>query len=100
MDDVEIRGRRGSLHFIRFPTCEMGNFLNLAKAKGMARLVTTVCATGGGAYKFENDFRNEVNMKLAKFDEFDALIEGILFTDTHNSSECFYYEKFVENEKE
>lgn len=93
MDDVDIRGRRGSLHFIRFPTSEMGNFLNLAKAKGMAQLVTTVCATGGGAYKFERNFRDEVNMKLAKFDEFDALIEGILFTDTNNRSECFYYEE-------
>jgi len=35
----------------------MGNFLALAKAKGMASLVTTVSATGGGAYKFEDAFR-------------------------------------------
>lgn len=63
MDDVHIRGRRGSLHFIRFPTSEMGNFLTLAKAKGMAQLVTTVCATGGGAYKFENNFK-EVNVNV------------------------------------
>lgn len=61
MDDVTIRGRRGSLHFIRFPTSEMINFISLAKAKGMAELVTTVCATGGGAFKFENKFK-EVNM--------------------------------------
>ena len=58
MDDVQIRGRRGSLHFIRFPTSEMGNFLQLAKAKGMAQLVTTVCATGGGAFKFEKNFKD------------------------------------------
>lgn len=57
MDDVTIRGRRGSLHFIRFPTSEMINFISLAKAKGMAELVTTVCATGGGAFKFENKFK-------------------------------------------
>lgn len=57
MDDVEIRGRKGSLHFIRFPTSEMENFLLLAKSKGMAELVTTVCATGGGAYKFEENFK-------------------------------------------
>lgn len=92
MDDVEIRGRRGSLHFIRFPTSEMGNFLSLAKAKGMAQLVTTVCATGGGAFKFEKNFHEEVNMKLAKFDELDALIKGILFTETHNPTECYYWE--------
>lgn len=57
MDNVLIRGRKGTLHFIRFPTSEMSNFLSLAKSKGMATLVTTVCATGGGAYKFEENFR-------------------------------------------
>lgn len=57
MDNVRIRGRRGTLHFIRFPTSEMGNFLALAKSKGMANLVTTVCATGGGAFKFEENFK-------------------------------------------
>ncbi|XP_029721441.2 pantothenate kinase 3 isoform X2 [Aedes albopictus] len=92
MDDVEIRGRRGSLHFIRFPTAEMDKFLALAKKKGMAQLVTTVCATGGGAFKFEDNFKAEVNMKLAKFDELDALIKGILFTETHNPCECYYWE--------
>lgn len=65
MDDVEINRRRGTLHFIRFPTAEMGNFLALARAKGMANLVTTVCATGGGAYKFEDDFR-VVSIVLAR----------------------------------
>jgi len=57
MDNICIRGRRGTLHFIRFPTSEMGNFLALAKSKGMANLVTTVCATGGGAFKFEDNFK-------------------------------------------
>lgn len=92
LDNIEIRGRRGSLHFIRFPTSEMGNFLSLAKAKGMAQLVTTVCATGGGAFKFEKNFREEVNMKLAKFDELDTLIKGILFAEIQNPAECYYFE--------
>lgn len=92
MDNVEIRKRRGALHFIRFQTTDMGNFLSLAKQKGMAELVTTVCATGGGAFKFEKDFRDQVNMKLAKFDELDTLIKGILFADMQNSTECYYYE--------
>lgn len=92
MDDIVIRNRKGSLHFIRFPTSEMNNFLVLAKSKGMATLVTTVCATGGGAFKFEDEFRRQVNMKLAKFDELDALIKGILFTETQNSRECYYWE--------
>lgn len=66
MDDVHIRGRRGSLHFIRFPTSEMNNFLSLAKSKGMAELVTTVCATGGGAFKFEQNFKEVSVDKFAR----------------------------------
>lgn len=34
MDNVKIREKTGSLHFIRFPTAEMGSFLQLAKSKG------------------------------------------------------------------
>ena len=68
MDNVEIRKRRGSLHFIRFQTTDMSNFLGLAKQKGMAELVTTVCATGGGAFKFENDFR-DVSIHFNKFNK-------------------------------
>lgn len=82
----------------------------------VAKLLTTVCATGGGAFKFEEEFHKvsnkggegggivhefsciilvvpqEVNMQLQKFDELDALIKGILYAETHNSTECYYYE--------
>ncbi|XP_063899003.1 pantothenate kinase 3 isoform X1 [Helicoverpa armigera] len=91
MDNVTIRGRRGTLHFIRFPTSEVGAFLQLARSKGMADLVNTIYATGGGAYKFEEDFIKEVNMRLSKMDELDALIAGVLFVDGMNSQECYYW---------
>lgn len=91
MDNIRIRGILGTLHFIRFPTAEMKNFLNLAKHKGMANLVTTVCATGGGAFKFEEDFKREVNMKLAKFDEFESLLKGLQYIDANNPLECYYW---------
>nr|CAD7265658.1 unnamed protein product [Timema shepardi] len=67
MDCVMIRGRRGTLHFVRFPTSEMGNFLVLAKSKGMATLVTTVFATGGGAFKFEDNFQTVFNVLGSMF---------------------------------
>ncbi|CAH1175858.1 unnamed protein product [Phaedon cochleariae] len=99
MENVTIRGLEGTLHFIRFPTNEMKNFLALAKYKGMAKLVTTVCATGGGAYKFEDDFKREVNMKLAKFDEFDSLLTGLHYIDRHNPTECYYWSNPTEESK-
>jgi len=46
------------LHFIRFPTDEINNFFDLSKKIGMAESVSTVCATGGGANKFKDNFKN------------------------------------------
>lgn len=57
MDNLIIGKRKGTLHFIRFPTSEMNPFLALAKSKGLATMASTICATGGGAYKFEEDFK-------------------------------------------
>lgn len=99
MDSVKIGGRIGTLHFIRFPTSEMGNFLALAKSKGMATLVTTVYATGGGAFKFEEEFMKEVNLKLTKVDELDALIRGMLFIEATNPRECYYWANPTEQDK-
>ncbi|XP_071443120.1 pantothenate kinase 3 isoform X1 [Hetaerina americana] len=98
MDNVVIRRRTGALHFIRFPTSEMDTFLELAKSKGMANLVTTVCATGGGAYKFEDNFRKEVNMRLRKFDELDSLIKGMLYIETNNPRECYFWSNPTEDD--
>ena len=57
MRDQRLGGRLGTIHFIRFPTCKMDGFIGLAKTKNFQSLATSICATGGGAYKFENDFR-------------------------------------------
>jgi hypothetical protein len=47
--NVVVGGCLGTLHFIRFSTAadEMKKFIELAKLKGMAKLASTVCATGG-----------------------------------------------------
>ncbi|UYV75768.1 PANK1 [Cordylochernes scorpioides] len=94
MNNVQMGGVHGSLHFIRFPTSEMPTFLALARMKGIATLSSTVCATGGGAYKFEQAFKEEVNLELHKFDELDSLIRGIDFTAVHHAPqhECYYWE--------
>lgn len=91
---IEIGGCQGTLHFIRFPTNQMHNFIRLAKDKGMADLASTVCATGGGAYKFENDIQSQMKMRLNKFDEIDSLVRGVEFMVKNNdlsSPEVFYF---------
>ncbi len=91
MDDMTIDGRRGSLHFIRFPTSQMNAFIELAKEKGMAKLASTVCATGGGAYKFHDTIQAAVKMTLHKFDEIDSLVHGVDYMGNNNPTELFFY---------
>lgn len=57
LQDLTLCGRTGNLHFIRFPTHDLPAFLQMGRSKHFSSLHTTLCATGGGAYKFENDFR-------------------------------------------
>lgn len=64
MTNQSVGGRNGSLHFIRFPTSEMMSFIELAKVKNFQHLAQSICATGGGAYKFEEDFRTVSNKSL------------------------------------
>jgi len=56
-DVSRFGGRCGTFHFIRFPTSEMHTFIDMAKAKNFPSLATSICATGGGAFKFEADFK-------------------------------------------
>lgn len=93
MKEQRLGGRLGTIHFIRFPTSHMDHFITMAKAKNFQSLATSICATGGGAYKFENNFREEVDLNLHKFDELHCLIQGIHFIDRHNPlSECYYWQ--------
>lgn len=91
MEEVVIMNRRGRLHFIRFQTQHMGGFLRMAKQKGMAETLSTVCATGGGAHKFDSDIRRELNMTLHKFDELDSLLGGVEFIEAYNPRELYYW---------
>ena len=62
---MPLGGRIGTIHFIRFPSSEMNVFIELAKAKNFSSLAKSICATGGGAFKFEDEFR-KVRLKLSR----------------------------------
>lgn len=57
LKNLSMCGRTGNLHFIRFPSCAMHRFIQMGSDKNFSSLHTTLCATGGGAFKFEEDFR-------------------------------------------
>ncbi|XP_016343445.1 pantothenate kinase 1-like isoform X2 [Sinocyclocheilus anshuiensis] len=93
--NLTICGRTGNLHFIRFPTAAMHSFIQMGRDKHFSSLHTTLCATGGGAYKFENDFRTMADLELLKLDELDCLIQGLLYIDSvgfNGHPECYYFE--------
>ena len=64
----------------------------------MANTLITVCATGGGAYKFEKDFLRELNMQLHKFDELDSLMSGLQFIEQNNPKELYFWENPEDDE--
>ncbi|CAF0764849.1 unnamed protein product [Rotaria sordida] len=93
LTDIELGGRRGNLHFIRFPTARMSIFLDLCIMKNLHTLTFQVFATGGGAYKFENDAVNKLKLQWCKCDELGTLIKGLSYLSKLNPNECFYYEE-------
>ncbi|XP_061103161.1 pantothenate kinase 3-like [Conger conger] len=102
LKDLTLCGRTGNLHFIRFPTHDLPAFLQMGRNKHFSSLHTTLCATGGGAYKFEPDFRMMADLQLLKLDELDCLIRGVLYIDSVVSSgpsECYYFENPTDPER-
>ncbi|PAA73985.1 hypothetical protein BOX15_Mlig007890g2, partial [Macrostomum lignano] len=90
MPNVSFLGRSGTLHFIRFPTCSMSIFIDMAKDKNLKDLADMICATGGGAYKFESDFQSRLGMSLLKLDELECLLNGLIFLAERHPLECYY----------
>ncbi|XP_036294417.1 pantothenate kinase 1 isoform X2 [Pipistrellus kuhlii] len=95
LKNLTMCGRKGNLHFIRFPSCAMHMFIQMGSEKNFSSLHTTLCATGGGAFKFEEDFRMIADLQLHKLDELDCLIQGLLYVDSvgfNGKPECYYFE--------
>ena len=55
--DHRLGGQLGTLHFIKFETVRIEGFMNMVTENGLGKFKKVVCATGGGAFKFEEDFR-------------------------------------------
>ena len=66
MPMVNVGGQSGTLHFIKFATCRMHGFFDMVTKNGLGKFAKVVCATGGGAFKFETDFK-EVSTPPCEF---------------------------------
>ncbi|KAM0949155.1 putative pantothenate kinase [Dioscorea sansibarensis] len=79
----------GKLHFVKFQTRCLDECLEFIKSfkflgNGVIREASTsanltVKATGGGAYKFSDVFREKLGVTLHKLDEIDSVVAGANF---------------------
>ena len=61
LKDQRLGSMTGTLHFIKFATARMEGFMRMVNDNGLTDFSKAVCATGGGAYKYEKEFK-EVRM--------------------------------------
>lgn len=57
----------------------MDAFLQLVKEQGLAKSISHMATTGGGAHKFEEAFFEELHVQLLKGDEMGCLVQGVHF---------------------
>lgn len=107
--DQCLGSQTGTLHFLKFATCRMSGFFDMVTKNGLGSFSKVVCATGGGAFKFESDFKEviflpilwlcvhynaysqKLGINLCKFDEMESLIRGLHYLAKHCVDECYYW---------
>lgn len=57
LKDQKLGSMTGTLHFIKFATARMEGFMQMVNDNGLTDFSKGVCATGGGAYKYEKEFK-------------------------------------------
>lgn len=98
--------RGGKLHFVKFETQKVEECVAFIEAKGLHRSVDgsgakmRVKATGGGAYKYAELFRERLGLIIESEDEMACMVEGCNFLLNAVRHEAFQYEnaqmKFVD----
>lgn len=88
----------GTLHFIKFQTQRMGAFLHVVEKEGIAKQITHLACTGGGAHKFEDEFK-KIGITVSKIDEMSSLVQGAHFLFKTSAEQVQYliiqYQKIV-----
>ncbi|CAG9461150.1 unnamed protein product [Pedinophyceae sp. YPF-701] len=98
--------RGGKLHFVKFETSKVHDAINFIREKGLHRRpldsggrdtdVAMVKATGGGAYKYADLFKQELGVVLEKEDEIGCLVAGAGFLLRAIRDEAFTFQAGVQ----
>lgn len=103
----ELKGSRkaigGQLKFVKFQTSRLDECLEFIRSKGLHYGITTssrnmsmeIKATGGGAFKFADIFKEKLGVNLDKLDEMDTVVTGanFLLKKIPNESFTFMHQK-------
>ncbi|EFN57701.1 hypothetical protein CHLNCDRAFT_34679 [Chlorella variabilis] len=90
--------RGGKLHFVKFETAKVEECIAFIEAKGLHRsndgsgIKMRVKATGGGAYKFAELFKERLGLIIEGEDEMACMVEGCNFFLNAVRHEAFQYE--------
>lgn len=87
----------GKLHFVKFETSKVDECIDFIESKGLHRRGDTsiparVKATGGGAFKFSEKFRDRLGLILEREDEMACMVGGCNFLLKAVRHEAFTYE--------
>lgn len=82
----------GQLHFVKFETNQIQRVVDfIAARKSEMSTSTSIRATGGGAFKYADLFRNQLGMSLVKEDEMECLVTGAVFLLRSIRDEAFTF---------
>ncbi|KAK8951675.1 Pantothenate kinase 2 [Platanthera zijinensis] len=106
---AELKGSRGAiggqLKFVKFQTSRLDECLEFIRSKGLhcgggiatrsTNMSMEIKATGGGAFKFADIFKEKLGVYLDKLDEMDTVVTGanFLLKKIPNESFTFMHQK-------
>lgn len=88
-DHLDIKTKKGTLHFVKFLSRDVPKFLKHENFVNVQKTFSKsfIFATGGGAFRF-SEVIHESNVKLKTFNELDSLVYG-LRTILKRNDGCF-----------
>ncbi|PRP75060.1 pantothenate kinase 2-like [Planoprotostelium fungivorum] len=94
----------GSLRFLKFPSSRNVEFIDFIRDTKLHHAwgenkMKTICATGGGAYKYKELAEERLGTVFTQKDEMKCLVKGLNFCLNHVDREAFHY-NFEEDKEE
>jgi len=80
----------GEFHFIQFETRYLPEAINLIKMNDLHKNISKMGATGGGAHKYHNIWKDELGIEMVKQGELDSLVAGMQFI-LSDVGECYTF---------